>query len=217
MKQSTYVILLAAMLAACAQERGGDDSSAGDTSNTGSSATNPGGATSASGAASSGGSTANNPATKSCGAGATPVLTSEGIGDFRIGARVAALRAACNVTSDSVLERGAEGMPERRLTVMIGEDPVTATVVDSAVWRIEVRTRRIRTADSLGVGTTLATLRQQPTTFLGYGEGGPFVRVNRYCGLSFDLIPNGPPVQRYEQLPGSATVERILVVGCGAR
>lgn len=151
---------------------------------------------------------------RTCGVTDTPILGNEGIGAFRLGAPVDSVQAACVVLQDTSMAQGAEGMPERRLTVLVAGDTVEATIEDAAVWRIEVRTPHIRTQDSIGVGSTMATLRRQPMEFLGYGEGGPFVRVTAYCGLSLELTGVPGFARRLDDLPPSASVERILVVGC---
>ena len=151
---------------------------------------------------------------RTCGTDSTPVLTDEGIGAFTIGASVDTIRASCVLVRDTSFAMGAEGMPERRIAVVLGRDTVEATVEGGAVWRIEVATPRIRTQDSLGVGSTLGMLRRQPSEYLGYGEGGPFVRVRKHCGLSFDLTGVPPSHRTYEQIPDTATVEQVLVSGC---
>lgn len=112
------------------------------------------------------------------------------------------------------MEHGAEGMPERRVAVLLGGDTVEATIEGGKVWRIEVRTPRIRTRDSIGVGSTVALLRGQPLEFLGYGEGGPFIRIARLCGLSLELTGVRRFARRLGDLPPTASVKRILVVGC---
>ena len=159
------------------------------------------------------GQAAQKPPPLTCGVEATPVLTSDGIGALKLGSSVEAIRSACVVVRDTI-EQGAEGMPERRLGVLLGQDTVQATVDRGTVRRIEVRTPRIRTDDSLGVGSTLETLRRQPAQFLGYGEGGPFMQVTKHCGLTFDLTERRGPKRKYEQMSAGETVERVLVVRC---
>lgn len=151
---------------------------------------------------------------RTCGVKEMPVLEDEGIGAFMVGASVDSLRASCVVVKDTSLEQGAEGMPERRVAVLLGADTVEATIEGGRVWRIDVRTPRILTRDSIGVGSTVAMLRRQPLEFLGYGEGGPFIRVARQCGLSLELTGVPRFAKRLDDLPSTASVRRILVVGC---
>ena len=91
-----------------------------------------------------------------CGEG---VITDEGIGELRIGATVESVRQKCDVVRDTTLI-AAEGMPARKLAVVFSRDTVEAEIVDGRVWRIAVLAPRLRTADSLGVGTNLARLLQ---------------------------------------------------------
>jgi hypothetical protein len=153
-------------------------------------------------------------AQKTCGVQNTPVLSDDGIGHFRVRAAAADVRTACNVIRDTLLELGAEGLPERRMSVLLGADTVVATINDGFVWRIEVRSARLRTADGLGVGSPVAKLRDQPHEYLGYGEGGPFVKVKSHCGLSFELGGFGNFAKTIDQVPATATVDEVLVLGC---
>jgi hypothetical protein len=84
-------------------------------------------------------------------------ITDEGIGELRIGATVESIRQKCNVVRDTTAP-GAEGMLARKLRVALSRDTVEAEIVDGRVWRIAVHSPRLRTADSLGVGITLARL-----------------------------------------------------------
>ena len=151
---------------------------------------------------------------RGCGVDGNPILTSEGMGAFKVGASVDELRTACLVLRDTTLEQGTEGQPERRVSVRLGPDTIEATIQRGRVWRIEVLTPRIRTDDSIGVGSTFAMLPKEGTEYLGYGEGGPFVRITRHCGLSLDLAGVPGFVRRMEEIPATARVERVLVIGC---
>jgi hypothetical protein len=141
-------------------------------------------------------------------------LSGAGVGDFRVGATVEDVRARCDVVLDTLLQAGAEGMPEQRLAVTIGADTVQATIVSGRVWRIEVRSPRFRTRDSLGVGSTVADLKKQPLEYLGFGEGGPFVALPAHCGMSFSLagVPGTP--RTIDRVPPEARVDLVLLLGC---
>lgn len=147
-----------------------------------------------------------------CGVGPGEVLTDSGIGMLRIGATVAEVRSRCMVLSDS-LEMAAEGQQERRLVVLTGAVNTAAAIVDDRVWRIYVASPRFKTADSLGVGTTVGRLRT-PQARLARGEG-TFVLRQDHCGLSFQLAGGVPPgAQTLDAVPDSVRVERVLVIGC---
>jgi hypothetical protein len=155
------------------------------------------------------------PPARAC--GSDSVLTGTGVGELRVGSTVEQLREQCDVVLDTTLQFGNEGQPERRLGVKIGVDTVHATIEAGRVWRIEVRSPRFRTSDSIGVGSTVRELSKQAVKFLGYGEGGPFVSLPTHCGLSFELDGVPGVARTLGELPPSAAVERILVVGCQQR
>lgn len=148
-----------------------------------------------------------------CGVRQPAVLTDSGIGALTIGATVAEVRSRCMVLADS-LEPGPEGQTERRVVVVTGSVNTAAAIVDDRVWRIYVATPRIKTADSLGVGSTVGDLRA-PEARLARGEG-TFVLREDHCGLSFQLASGVPPnAQTLDAVPDSIRVERVLVIGCG--
>jgi hypothetical protein len=148
------------------------------------------------------------------------IVSDEGIGALRIGATVNSVRQKCNVVRDTTAI-AAEGMPARKLTVAFSRDTVEAEIVDDRVWRIAVRSPRLRTADSLGVGTTKARLLELKTPRLMTGEGQLFVALPAHCGMSFRLTNVGPDALRGNmdpsglgRLPESAVVAEVLIFGC---
>jgi hypothetical protein len=154
------------------------------------------------------------PAAPNCALGREIGLTGNGIGALRIGATAEQVHKQCDVIRDTTLQFGAEGMPERRIAVRLGRDTVEGTVVNDKVWRVEVLSPRFRTEDSLGVGSTAGKIRQQPVQYLGYGEGGPFISLPKHCGLSFELAGVKGFARSWNQVPNTATVRKVLVLGC---
>jgi hypothetical protein len=153
----------------------------------------------------------------SCG---VEVLGEEGIGELRIGVTVESVRQKCNVIRDTTVT-GAEGMPARKLTVALSRDTVEAEIVDGRVWRIAVDSPRLRTADALGVGTSIGRLRQLKNPRGMTGEGKFFVASPQHCGMSFRLSNAGPRAQRGDmdraglfRLPETAVVSEVLIFGC---
>jgi len=146
---------------------------------------------------------------RDCGVAAIPSLTDSGVGALRVGASVGDVRAACTVLEDRVLAEGREGMPERRLTVVLGSVSTTSTVANGRVWRIEIASPRFRTRDSLGVGTTAGRLRRMGATFVA-GEDANYALIDQHCGLSFQLPDRGGA----QRIPDSARVTTVLVFGC---
>ncbi len=110
--------------------------------------------------------------TSSCG---EEVVTDEGIGLLRIGATVESIKQKCKVVRDTTVIAG-EGMPARKLAVAFSRDTVEAEIVNDRVWRIAVLSPRLRTAESLGVGTLNVRLIEQLKKPRGMmGEGALFV------------------------------------------
>jgi hypothetical protein len=152
----------------------------------------------------------------SCGA---EVLGEEGIGELRIGATVEAVRQKCNVIRDTTAP-GAEGMPARKLAVALSRDTVEAEIVDGRVWRIAVRSPRLRTTDALGVGTSIGRLRQLKEPRGMMGEGQFFVVSPQHCGMSFQVVNAGPRARGdmdragLARLSEAAGVSQVLIFGC---
>jgi hypothetical protein len=112
-------------------------------------------------------------------------------------------------------------MPARKLLVALSRDTVEAEVVSGRVWRIAVASPRLRTADSLGVGTTKARLLQLTKPRLMTGEGRLFVASPEHCGMSFKLANVGRGALRgnmdrvgLARLPDTAAVSEVLIFGC---
>jgi hypothetical protein len=153
------------------------------------------------------------PPVASCGISDRATLAGHGIGDLTIGSDVNQLRSKCEVLRDSTDARGNEGMPERKIAVVVGSDTIEAIVDSNSVHRLEITTSRIRTTDSLGVGTTAAELRAKDAT-LAVGDRGVFALVGSHCGVSFHLAGLSPTQNTWPQIPDSTTVDRVLVFGC---
>jgi hypothetical protein len=155
-----------------------------------------------------------------CGNG---IITDEGIGDLRIGASIESVRQKCTVVRDTTV-MGPEGMPARKLAVMFSRDTVETEIVDGRVWRLAVLSPRLRTADSLGVGTSIGRLLQLKNPHGMTGEGQFFVASPAHCGMSFRLTiaEAGPAPGDLDQaglarLPRSTSVNEVLVFGCHPR
>jgi hypothetical protein len=123
------------------------------------------------------------------------------------------LRLKCRVVLDTSMTSGAEGLPERRIIVLLGRDSVAATIAEDRIWRIELTSLRFRTADSVGIGSTVRRLRRDAARILGAGEDGFYLELPRACGLSF-RIAGVSGAQEWADIPMDATVDKILVFGC---
>lgn len=181
-----------------------------DRSDTGAAATLP---DTTSGAATDG-VTSLTPADSGC---APAPLADSAAGPVRLGMTVDELRARCAGTRDATgLE---EGMRARTITVPVGADTVAASIVEGRVWRLAVASRGLRTRDSLGVGTPLATLLALPGARGLTGEGRTFVVADAPCGLSFELgtrVEGAADSAALRRLPPATRVRRVLVTGCGS-
>lgn len=159
----------------------------------------------------------------SCGA-ESRVLTGSRVGALRIGMTADSVKLLCTVVRDTIED--AEGMPARVLLVAIGEDTLRVSVDRDVVRTIWLRSPRFQTADSLGVGASLARLLKFPEIFGGYGEGPSlFVYPNReICGLSFQLDDSTSRAYRARgrvtkqtlaPFAQSAKVIGVIVIGTG--
>ncbi|HEU4827570.1 MAG TPA: hypothetical protein VFT04_00100 [Gemmatimonadales bacterium] len=148
-----------------------------------------------------------------------PVVEGDGIGCLRIGASLAGLPAECRILTDRTIP-GPEGMPERRVEILVGSDTVPVTVVGDSLWRAELTAPGLRTADGLAVGSSASELLARPGSRVIGGEGRLFVTLADHCGMSFELggVPREvlglPPEAAAERIPPGTRVSRILVFGC---
>jgi len=150
-----------------------------------------------------------------CGA---PIIDGDGLGAIRIGMDADSVKAHCTVARDTVEVR-SEGQAERILVVALGGDTASVEIDSGRVWRIGIRTPKLRTADSLGVGTRLSTLLALKGGVQGLvGEGHMFLIAEARCGLSFELSAPAAPGDwqraRMRSLPATTAVTRVLVIGC---
>ena len=157
---------------------------------------------------------------KTCGVNGTPLLTDDGIGDLKVGRRVADIRSLCEVVSDAKEQR-SEGMMERVLVVRLGGDVVSSIVNNDKISRIEVNSPHFQTRDSLGVDTPLSRIARKRGAKFYPGEDGVYGFVADHCALSFRFsVPLRPPKGRdwtaaaIDSAHGDATVDRVLVTQC---
>lgn len=147
-------------------------------------------------------------------------VTGEGVGAVRLGMKADSLRAACAGTVER-REPADEGTTARLIFVPLGRDTAVAEIDVGQVWRIQVRSPGLRTADGIGVGSTLGQLLTDARAVGMSGEGRLFVMSPARCGLSFQLspaaaraLPQGGDAAALRRLPPDTPITRILVVGC---
>ena len=144
-----------------------------------------------------------------------PILTDEGIGALRIGMPVSAVRIACSVLRDTIVT-DMEGMPSRRVTIAVGADSAHGEIVDDKLWRVSVVSPGFRTADSLGVGSSIARFKSIKGAHAVRGEGAVYAAIPSHCGMSFQLTGFKPASGAVvlANLPPSVTVLRVFIFGC---
>jgi hypothetical protein len=153
----------------------------------------------------------------SCG---SKLIGDHGIGKLQIGMSIDSLRKQCRVVTDTI-QPGPEGTTERRVTVSFPPDLVDAEIVDGRVWRIDVESPAFRTADSLGVGSSVADVLRRDEPDGAAGEGAFYLISRKHCAVSYQLsggIPAGP-TRRWDStalssLPASMEVNGVLVGNC---
>lgn len=215
---TVFAALAIAALVGC-QTRSTEDRAT-NTADTASNATSTSDTTASAKTPGTAGSTAVASATHACDA---KTITADGVGPIRIGANVDSVKKICTVRRDTT-QLGGEGMMERRVTISIPPGELDAEIVDGRVWRLDIRSPAFRTADSLGVGSTLAELLTQQDPKPAAGEGIVVVMLRDHCGMSFVLsggFKSGVfrkwTAEELRKLPSSTEVERVLVFGCRQR
>lgn len=218
-----------ALLVACGggPEHSGRGDSAGSDSGAATSASSPSPATGETPAPANAPANANAPGTPgtpgapgASGRCVAAPITGNGIGTVRLGMKADSLRAACAGTVER-REPADEGTTALVLDVPLDGEHAVAEIDVGQVWRIQVRTPGLRTADGIGVGSTLRQLLTDARAVGMSGEGRLFVMGPARCGLSFQLapeaaraLPQGGDAGALRRLPPNTPVTRILVVGC---
>jgi hypothetical protein len=158
----------------------------------------------------------------SCGVTSATMATDTGIGELQVGRQPQDIHRLCRVLRDTT-RLGPEAMPERALTVLTSRDTFDVTINDDRVWRIAVDRPAIHTADSLGVGSTLAKLLRVSGASGSEGEGVLYVMLPTHCGMSFRLKIELSANQHRDhwsesdlrKLPSALVIDQILITGCG--
>ncbi len=152
-------------------------------------------------------------------------IAGEGTKYIRIGMNADSISRRCHVLSDTT-ELDDEAQPLRVVRVLVGDrDTIGVDVVKNSVWRISVDRRGPATSDSLGVGTSLQRLLTLGGLSGREGEGRLYLESSRRCGLSFRLNYVPGTVEHKDlwteadisRLPGSSTVDEVLIIGCQPR
>lgn len=155
--------------------------------------------------------------------GQVPVVTSGGIGIARIGASVRDVGQSCT-TRDTTFSLG-EGIQEQGAVIDFDGHRVLALVENGAISRLIVADSSFRTERGLGVGSSVAQLRQAYGRLCGaVGEGTVAVWLAGLPNVSFGLdtrlsdlgnastrVSDDPSV-----IPDTARVTSLWVIAEGA-
>ena len=154
----------------------------------------------------------------------TTVIADSGIGALTLGLSTAQVKERCHVVLDTSRDNWDHVERMRVLLVTLGRDTVLAWVSSDSVLQIDVTSRSLRTRDSLGVGTRLATLLKRPNPTGATGKASTWVSLPGHCGLLFVLSGGGSgedgaeySAQELRTWSRSIRVTAIQIVGCQAR
>ncbi len=140
-------------------------------------------------------------------------IVGNSIGPLALGLTSDQVRDVC-VARDTTFTLG-EGMMERGLTMPLpGDGAVVALLVGDTVERIMVTGPGPRTDLDIGVGSTIAELREAyPDACVASGEGRIYA-IAPGTGISFQTTsPVGPANPLIEMLPDTTTVSQVIIHG----
>jgi hypothetical protein len=159
-----------------------------------------------------------------CGVSEGDVQIERGVGVLRIGAAVEAVRERCRIVRDTTALDN-EGMPSRRIVVLLNGDTSVVEVVSDSIWRVRLTSPRFRTRGGLGVGTPARAFTALEGARALIGEGEIYVTVPAVCGVSYRM--HGADFARVagassaeealRELPDTARVDLLLLVECQER
>jgi hypothetical protein len=160
------------------------------------------------------------PGINACGITPGSRVSEDGIGLLRIGTSLDAVRASCAILSE---QPGVNDAPSL-VRIDLGPDTAATEFVAGVLRRITLHHSAYRTADSLGVGTSIARIMALRSP-VGMTDRNRLYAVSpAYCGLRFMLEEPAPPrpsaqsgIAALRRLPGETRVRELEIVGCVRR
>jgi hypothetical protein len=158
------------------------------------------------------------PGIPQCGISPESRVSEDGLGLLRIGITLDAVRGGCAVIS----EKGIDSIGEARID--LGRDTAIVAINKGTIRRITLTHQAYRTADSLGVGTHVATLvRLREATAITDHER-LYAVSPAYCGLRFMLMDPAPRSTAsrsgrvaLRRLSGETRTRELEIIGCRRR
>lgn len=153
-----------------------------------------------------------------CGISPESRVSEDGLGLLRIGMSLDGIRGSCAVIS----ERGLDSIGEARID--LGRDTAILALNKGKIRRITLTHQAYRTADSLGVGTHIATLMRLREATAMTERDRLYAVSPAYCGLRFMLMDPAPRSAAarsgraaLRRLSGETRTRELEIVGCGRR
>jgi hypothetical protein len=127
------------------------------------------------------------PGIPACGISPQSRVSEDGLGLLRIGVSIEAIRGSCAIFDEQIGD-SATGT----LRVDLGQDTARVDVVKGTIRRFTLTHQAYRTADSLGVGTHIATLMRLREATAITDRDRLYAISPAYCGLRFMLLEPAP-------------------------
>jgi hypothetical protein len=155
------------------------------------------------------------------------------LGAIRINGSIPELRRLCPQLRDTLVEReDLFGTTRQMASVMeVAGEPVLIYRASGVIYQIVVQSPKFRTADSLGVGTSVRRLLDKPelSVVVSGQYQGPFVLAwhGSECGLGYSLtrptydrrdrVGVPIPIERLRVWPAGTSVRRVIIGFCPKR
>lgn len=118
-------------------------------------------------------------------------IQAERVGDLTIGIRAEALGTVGHILDDTTMTAPDGADSERAISILIGQDTVQAFVGSGTVGAVQVRSSRLRTIDSVGVGSRVDAVTEHGLTSAEVLNGVVWLERRDLCGVYFLVAVGG--------------------------